>query len=350
MVQYRFGIPASKITTRNWIASGGILDRLEEEHPEWDVHREERGHFFEPHTFRKIGFATGAVRSYLACSPTIGSLEVIGSSGIEFALGLAHTHGPADRFSGLLLVEKLGLLEVLKSSGIDRKYDVALASTSGMSTKAAREVVDVFWATHQVPTFVLHDFDIQGINIWSGLSHSNAKYTYSQTPLIIDLGLRLDDITKYHLMDEQYEFKASNGKTYDPRPKLTQYGLNQSEIDFMMVTTIAPFIGKRVELNALGGQFAKFVDDKLAAYGVQKVIPSNRIIEAKWRRNQYLADLNSEIREIDRTVRERILNYNGTGKPIAAPDDLRARIEQKLIDHPTMSWDEAINDITDDDN
>src|SRR5271165_280941 len=80
----------------------GYMNAHPDECEDWDVVFSDRGHFAEPHTERRIGLGTLAVREYAEgyAKPAL----------IEGGFGGAHieTHGPEERFGALLYVEKEG--------------------------------------------------------------------------------------------------------------------------------------------------------------------------------------------------------------------------------------------------
>ena len=91
-----------------------------------------RGSFVEPHTGHEVPLGTLDVRSYLGERPAIGAAA--GVAGGE----LYPTLGPRHRYSTVLFIEKEGFDPLLQAARIAERFDVAMMSTKGMSTTAAR--------------------------------------------------------------------------------------------------------------------------------------------------------------------------------------------------------------------
>ena len=58
----------------------------------------------------------------------------------------------------MLFIEKEGFLPLFEAVHLAERYDLAIMSTKGMSSTAARTLIDNL-CRHQVPLLVLHDFD-----------------------------------------------------------------------------------------------------------------------------------------------------------------------------------------------
>src|ERR1035437_9314195 len=108
---------------------------------------------WEPHTGEQIGVGTLEVRKYLRDIDE--SLDL----GIEspHINGTFPTCGPRNRYHAVLYVEKEGFLPLLERARFAERYDLAIMSSKGMGTVAARTLIEGLskWAT----IFVLHDFD-----------------------------------------------------------------------------------------------------------------------------------------------------------------------------------------------
>ena len=69
-----------------------------------------------------------------------------------------------------------------------------IISTKGVSVTAARQLIDTICGDHELPLFVLHDFDVAGFLILGTLQRDTRRYQFSKALEVIDLGLRLGDI------------------------------------------------------------------------------------------------------------------------------------------------------------
>jgi DNA topoisomerase VI subunit A len=170
------------------------------EHPEetagWDVVYDDRGHLMEPHTGRRIGIGTLAVREYLQEAEEIHKWTAVELPKLPFEVS---TIGPRHRYGGILFIEKEGFFPLLERVRIAERYDLAIMSTKGMGSTSARQLLErLAW---QVRIFVLHDFDKSGFSILGILSRDTTRYQFARAPEIVDLGLRLADVEEYRELD-----------------------------------------------------------------------------------------------------------------------------------------------------
>jgi hypothetical protein len=273
---------------------------------DWDVVYDDRGHFKEPHTNRIIGLGTLNVRAYLKSKHKL-QIDPAG-----FSVADISTYGPHGCYSAVLYIEKEGFMPLFKRVRLAERYDIAIMSAKGISVTAARELAEMLG----VPFLVLHDFDRPGIIIFDTLAFDTRRYVYKTQPTVIDLGLKLEDVGD--LTPEEYTSNISD-------ERLREAGANQETIEFLK--------HQRVELNAMTSrQLVTFVESKLDAMGITKVIPDKHIIEDTYRHyadSDRLSDIWDEVGDEERDS-------------VTVPDDLEAKIKDRLEKYPTMTWHRAI--------
>jgi hypothetical protein len=310
-----------------------LLPEYMREHPKqtagWDVVYDERGHLIEPHTGRRIGIGTLAVRKYLreAESPTPPAMELPDLS-FEWP-----TVGPCCRYSGVLFIEKEGFFPLLERAQIAERYDLAIMSTKGMGSTSARHLIERL--AEEARIFVLHDFDKSGFSIVGILGRDTTRYQFTRPPEIIDLGLRLLDVEEYALESEAVDYPANS----DPTGNLQENGATEEEIEFLAGECgyDRRYHGRRVELNAFASdQFLEWLEAKLRLHGVQKVIPDAQTLAEAYHRSRARHELGNRIQQALPEV-ERI------AKSAAVPKNLRRRIAQELAENPSLAWDEALH-------
>ena len=100
---------------------------------DWDVVADDRGHFAEPHTGKRIGVGTLAVREYIEeiVEPEITEIEI---AEVEVV-----TKGPAGRYGSILYIEKEGFDPIIEAAGIPEEFDIAPMSCKGMSVIAGAD-------------------------------------------------------------------------------------------------------------------------------------------------------------------------------------------------------------------
>lgn len=314
-----------------------ILPDYIEAHPEetadWDVVFDDRGHFAEPHTGRRIGLGTVAVRDYIArWNQTAPAGKLDNDEEGEGAIidGSFETQGPVNRFRFALFIEKEGFQSLLDRAQFAERFDIAIFSTKGMSVTAARALVEAL-AGQGVVILTLHDFDKAGLKIHHTLTNDTRRYRFKTRPTVIDLGLRLADVEALELDSEPVEY----GSDRDPRLDILASGGTQAEADFLVREGHAKdWRGARVELNALtSAQFVAWLDAKLIEAGVSKVIPEPGILMTAFERVRRAALVEQRTRDIVKAVND---------ERIDSPPDLTALVEQRIQDDPSLSWDEAV--------
>ncbi|MFC1862908.1 hypothetical protein ACFL1Z_03025 [Thermodesulfobacteriota bacterium] len=321
--------------TRPWSDSSyftqNLLPDFLEANPEltskWDVVYDARGKLVEPHTQLRVDLGTIDVRRYVNAWENEGMVDEIGYITLPHHI---ETSGPHNRYKYVLFVEKEGFDELWKSAKLANRYDLAMMSTKGMSVTASRTLVARL--TEQgVTILVLHDFDKAGFSIVHTLGADTKRFKYKTPPNVIDLGLRLEDVVELESEDVEYSSKK------DPRVNLSESGATEEELNFL-VNGGSPgrWKGKRVEINAMdSSQLLQWVESKLQAAGIHKVIPDNNILEKAYRRAHKISFIEDAIREARK-------NYNGY--KVHIPGNLQTLVEQS-INSTELPWDEALYQI-----
>jgi hypothetical protein len=287
----------------------------------WDVVFDARGHLWEPHTRRQVQLGTLSVREYLSAPGPEKKLESVPALNRAFP-----TTGALNRYSNVLFIEKEGFLPLLERAQFAERYDLAIMSSKGMSSTAARTLVNY---SKGVRFFVLHDFDKSGFSILATLSRSNNRYYYTIRPDVIDLGIRLSDVVSEGLEAESVVYEGK-----DPSQNLRANGATRDEIAFLLAAG-----GQRVELNAFASDhFVKWLEHKLEVQGVEKVIPADETLTKAYRRACYVQQLNAAISKADKAARAK-------AERAAIPKALRAQVAQALADDPALAWDDALTEI-----
>src|SRR5262249_26331636 len=152
---------------------------------DWNVVYDARGHFEEPHTNRRIGCGTIEVGNYLHA---MKEPDIVPA---EFSDANVDIIGPAGGVSAILYIEKEGLGPLYKAVNLVNRYDLMIISNKGVAVTAARLLIDRICGDHNLPLFVLHDFDVAGFLILGTLQRDTRRYQFSSAVKVIDLGLRL---------------------------------------------------------------------------------------------------------------------------------------------------------------
>jgi hypothetical protein len=224
----------------------------------------------------------------------------------------------------LLFVEKEGFAPLFQAARVAERFDVAVMSTKGMSTTAARLLLDRL-ALRIDMVLVLHDFDVSGFSIFSTLGSDGRRYRFENELPVVDLGLRLADVEAMGLQAEPVETPGDWAKRSET---LAEHGATGKEIAFLR--------RRRVEPNAMPADvFVSFLERKLAEHGVRKVVPDRATLERHARRvlEQRLAEAN---------LRENRARLQAEAASAALPEDLDGRVRSLLGHRPDLAWDLAV--------
>jgi hypothetical protein len=202
-------------------------------------------------------------------------------------------------------------------------------SSKGMSVIAARQLAEGICSRYGIPLLVLHDFDSAGIVIKDTLENNTRRYSYARPPNVIDLGLSYRDINGL-------PSEPNNSNISDER--LSKAGLGQAAIDFLR--------DQRVELNAMTSrQLIDFVERKLKRHSISKVIPDAEILA----RTYEMFAASDRLSEAFEELRKKLEDESENQEQIKAPEDLEARVKNKLRQNPDITWHRAVELIIDPD-
>jgi hypothetical protein len=307
----------------NYFSQTLLPDYVEEHGVDWHVVYDARGHFEEPHTNRRIGCGTIEVGNYLAAmrEPDIVAADFAGA-GVEVI-------GPSGNISAVLYCEKEGFSPLFHAVKLADRHDLMILSNKGVSVTAARRLIDAICGEFDLPLFVLHDFDVAGFLILDTLQRDTRRYQFSSAFEVVDLGLRLADIAGLE-REPAAATKTSAGKL---RAQLAENGASEAEI--------AILLSERVELNAITSDaFVAMIEDKLAAYGLEKVVPDGELLGATYRAFHRSQRLREKFTEMAR-------QFDQEAEAVAIPDDLEQRVRAVIAEIPDLRWDDAIQVVLD---
>jgi hypothetical protein len=296
-----------------------LPDYIEEKGVSWKVVYDARGHFEEPHTERRIGCGTIEVGNYLHAMRKAKITEA------DFEDAKVDIVGPSGNLAGVLFCEKEGFGPLFKEVNLANRYDLMIVSTKGVSVTAARQLIDRICGEHDLPLFVLHDFDVAGFMILGTLHRDTRRYQFGSHIEPIDLGLRLEDIG-----DLEREPAAAT-KTSDDiiREQLEQNGATEDEIDILLTD--------RVELNAMASDdLIEMIERKLKDAGLEKVIPNDDLLKETYRAFHQ----SDELREAFEEIQE---GFKAT--EITVPKNLHKRVRKILKENPDLRWDDAVRNV-----
>ncbi len=109
---------------------------------------------------------------------------------------------------------------------------------------------------------------------------------------------------------------------------LRENGATEEEIEFLL--------SQRVELNAFASdELVEFIEGKLEAVGIEKVIPDEQTLKQACHRARAKALINEQIEAI-------VEKASADAAQMTEVSDLADRVRALLEDDPALSWDAAI--------
>ncbi len=303
-----------------------LLPNYIKEHPEecrtWNVVYDARGNFVEPHTQRRVPLGTLEIRSYLRQSAG----HIVCDTKPDVRENRYPTFGPQHRYGDILFIEKEGFMPLFNQVQLAERYDIAIMSTKGMSVTSSRELVDELCSRHNARLLVLHDFDKAGFSIVGTLKRATRRYDFKNEIEVLDLGIRIGDIEGLQSEAAGIDHEAWNAA----RKNLAENGATPQEIDFLL--------HERVELNAFASDaLIAWIEAKLAAHGVRKVVPDEDTLTHAYERAYKLAAIQKLI--------DAMLASRSETAPIIVPPDLGALIEKQLEAQNSRTWDSIVFEL-----
>jgi hypothetical protein len=144
----------------------------------------------------------------------------------------------------------------------------------------------------------------------------------------------LADVQAMNLQREPVSYPSG----VDPRINLRECGATEVECNFLVRRgSDGGWTGERIELNAMtSDQFIAWLEEKLTAAGVQKMVPDHATLEKAYRRAVRQKRVQEAIEEVLPGIDE--------DEEIHAPSDLEERIREKL-DGSAQAWDQVLWDL-----
>jgi hypothetical protein len=307
----------------NYFSQTLVPDYIEEHGVDWDVVYDARGHFEEPHTNRRIGCGTIEVGNYLHA---MKDPDIVPA---EFADANIDITGPEGGFSAMLYIEKEGFGPLFKAVNLANRYDLMIISNKGVSVTAARKLIDDICGYHDLPLFVLHDFDVAGFLILGTLQRDTRRYQFSSAVEVVDLGLRLGDIAGL----EREPAAATRTSANQLSAQLAENGAMGAEIGILL--------NERVELNAMTSDaLIAMIERKFKEYGLEKVIPDDELLAETYRAFHRSQQLREKFEDLEK-------KFKSKDSEIKVPKDLKKRVRAVLDKHSDLRWDDAIQIVVD---
>lgn len=291
-----------------------IIGEYEDKHGDIEgLYRDDRGVLYHPHTGETIQLGTRSVADY---------------------------QRPEWLFNKVLYCEKEGLFPMLIQARWPERYDIAICTSKGYATRAARSLLRRMKTGEPVACFVAHDADGPGTCIFDVMERQLRPHGVEVINLGLDpaegreMGLQAEPVTPR---------KGKGGRT--KRIAVGRY-VPQADSEWLQ--------SRRIELNAMTTpQFLDWLTSKVEHHVrelriTSKVIPGPLVIDERFRaevrtaltrRLEEEAIRNANIEgQVDAILRQR------AGELTKVAGTLSARLNQHLKADPTKHWSGIVKD------
>ena len=160
----------------------------------------------------------------------------------------------------VIYMEKAAVWERLHEDKFWEKQKCIIMASQGQTTRGIRRLLQRLSEEHNLPIYVLADFDPWGFYIYSvlkfgsiNLAHMSASMTLSNARF---LGITADDITKYGLQKHLITFKEVDGTRLK---QISEYEWFKADKAWQRQFKLMKQFGAKAEIQALSGRGITFI-------------------------------------------------------------------------------------------
>lgn len=280
------------------------------------MYQDPRGTFIEPHTGEAF---------------PVGTREV---DGYDF---------PEWTFNAVLYIEKEGFNPKLQQVRLAERYDLAILSGKGFSTRAGKRLLAKL-ADGGCKLAVVHDCDLAGYEIARTLQ---AEARGCRALEVVDLGLTWEDAQGQELQSEEYTLAKKPPQAFVQRARRGEVSeeafrwLTGRHLEHESFWSAKKVTAQRFELNAFAlADFVPWLEAKLQEHGfAEKVVPPPDVVATRAR--------HAVIGEAERLVENAIRSLVNERAIVAAEAQALAEgvrlvtepeLREALSGNPATSW------------
>ena len=163
----------------------------------------------------------------------------------------------------VIYMEKAAVWERLHEDKFWEKQNCLIMSSQGQTTRGIRRLLQRLSQEHNLPIFVLADFDPWGMYIYSvikygsiNLAHISEKMTI---PNVKFLGITADDIIKYDLKKNFIQMKEID---FSRLKQLSEYQWFKNNKNWQRQFKMMKDFGSKAEIQALSGRGITFISER----------------------------------------------------------------------------------------
>jgi len=271
------------------------------------MYRDPRGVLYHPHLKEEIPIGTISVENY---------------------------ERPEWTFNKIIYSEKEGFFTILKDAKFPERFDCALLTSKGYASRAVKDLFDLLGDTdEEILFFCIHDADAAGTKIYETLQEGTMARP-GRRVRVINLGLDPEEALEMGLEVETAQRAIS-------RRPVASY-LDDEWREWLQ--------DNRVELNAMTSpQFLEWLESKISAHGVRKVVPDNQVM-LRTLRAEVIALTSQQVQEqilreagYDQRVRRAIQAVTPIIEQEAS--SLRRVVSNELDSNGEAHWSQPVRDF-----
>lgn len=171
----------------------------------------------------------------------------------------------------VIYMEKAAEWERLHEDRVWDKLNCVIVSSQGQATRGVRRLLQRLHLEHNLPIFVLTDFDPWGFYIYSVLKFGSISLAHISERLAIPdakfLGLTADDIENYDLKKHLIKFEEIDFKRLE---QIKNYDWFKNNKDWQRQFKMMKEMKAKAELAALSSKGITFISDKYLPEKIKK--------------------------------------------------------------------------------
>ena len=162
----------------------------------------------------------------------------------------------------ILYMEKAAVWERLQEDKFWESHKCIIMSSQGQTTRGIRRLLQRLYEEHNMPIYVLTDFDCWGFYIYSVIKYGSIALAHMSEKLTIPgvkfLGITADDVIKYDL---KRHFIKLNDQDLSRMKQVSEYDWFKDNKDWQRQIKMMKDFGAKVEIQSLSAKGISFISE-----------------------------------------------------------------------------------------
>jgi len=163
----------------------------------------------------------------------------------------------------IIYMEKAAVWERLHEDKFWDKNNCVIISSQGQTTRGIRRLLQRMYDEYDLPIYVLVDFDVYGIYIYSVIKYGSIALAHASEKLTIPgvkfLGISADDVIKYDL---KKHFIKLDDRDYARIKQVSEYEWFKDNKEWQRQLKMMKEFGAKVEIQSLSAKGISFITEK----------------------------------------------------------------------------------------